>query len=47
MDYIIYELLGFCDNPLELAVRFLVLILVLDGIFGIVGTLFRPLLDRR
>lgn len=47
MDYIIYELLGYCTDPVELAARFLVLVLVLDGIFGIVGVLFRPLLEHR
>lgn len=38
MDYLMYVLFDYCENPLELAVRFLFVILLMDGIFGIVST---------
>ena len=47
MDTLIFELFGASTNPMDLAVRFLIVILIMDGIFGIVGVLFKPLLERR
>lgn len=46
MDYIITELFGYTSDPVELAVRFLFVILMMDGIFGIVGVLFKPLQEK-
>ncbi len=47
MDTIVYELFGTSTDPMDLAVRFLIVILLMDGIFGIVGVLFKPLLEKR
>ena len=47
MDYLTSELIGYSDNPIELAVRFLFVILMFDGIFGIVSTVLRPLVSNR
>ena len=47
MDYIISELFGYCTDPVDLAVRFLIVILMLEGLFGIVGTVLRPLVSNR
>ena len=46
MDYIIAELFGYCTDPVELAIRFLIVILMMDGLFGIVGTVLRPLVGK-
>ena len=46
MDYLISEVIGYSREPLVLAIIFLFLILIMDGIFGIVGVLFKPLLER-
>lgn len=39
MDNLIYELFGYCENPVEMACRFLVVILIFQGIFGLAGAL--------
>lgn len=41
MDYLLYVLFDYSTNPLELAVRFLFVILLLDGVFGVVSSLFK------
>lgn len=41
MDYLLYVLFDYSTNPLELAVRFLFVILLLDGIFGAVSVLLK------
>lgn len=47
IDAIVYELFGYSTEPMELVVRFLIVILIIDGIFGIVGVLFKPFLERK
>lgn len=39
MDNLIYQLFGYCDNPVEMACRFLVVILIFQGIFGLAASL--------
>lgn len=39
MDFIFYLFFDYSTNPLELAVRFLVMVLVFDAIFGLLETL--------
>lgn len=47
MDFIITELFGYSIDPMDLAIRFLIVVLCMDGIFGIVGVLFKSLLERK
>lgn len=46
MDYILTELFGTASDPVELACRFLIVILILDGIFGIVSALLRSFFNH-
>ena len=38
MDNLIYELFGYCENPVEMAARFLIVILIFNGIFSVVSS---------
>ena len=46
MDLIIYELFGNVTEPIELVVRFFIVILMMEGLFGVVGVLFKPLISK-
>ena len=39
LDNLIYEMFGYCENPVEMACRFLLVILVFNGIFSVVGAM--------
>lgn len=39
LDNLVYQLFGYCESPIEMACRFLVVILILNGIFGVVGAI--------
>ena len=46
MDNLIYELFGYCENPVEVACRFLIVVLIFQGIFGIVETVLHNFVNR-
>lgn len=35
LDNIVYELFGYCESPVEMACRFLLVILLFNAIFGL------------
>lgn len=39
LDYIMYTFFDYSTNPLELAIGFMVMVLIFDSIFHLVGTL--------
>lgn len=39
MDYILYLFFDYATNPLEIAVRLMLFIIVVDSVFGLVGSL--------
>ena len=46
MDYIINELFGGVTEPLELALRLFIVILLFDGLFGVVEAVLRPVVVK-
>ena len=46
MDAVVELILGSADNPIEMAVYFMVFLAVLDAVFSFIGTLFTGVISK-